>query len=380
MMPGRLLTMQRQLRELGRLRTGYTDISGPRPRPVKSQTWIVTSHAEHYVESAAEAWGGTPEKWQPAGNGAPQFRVITDAVSVDALLPSGDPLSQTLELWSGGGCVRRCDGVTDIQSDSPCICRAQHGDNFHEQAKGTVCAATTRLNVFLPDMPDVGVWRAETHSHYAAQEIAGAVDLIKAAAGTEAVIPIRLRIEQRQRKAQGQTKKFPVIVVELRGGITTGQLLMGVDVRELSATGQLPAQRSEIAAPDRRALPAAPTPAPLPEPTLDVDSVRAALTTIAAGGTLQDLRDIWKQILAAGLESEGLKAAEEMRQAAKPAQPAEDSPADDPDTLWLQILQAVPVDWTSTRTENEFRQHAGVLAEDAGAAEMRAYLEHLAAS
>ena len=194
-MAGRILSLQVQARELGRLRTGYVDGR----RPVRSDTWIVSSHAEHYVQAAAEAWGGTVEKWQPQGGGASQWRVRTEAVSLDALLPPGDPLSQSLELWSGGGCSRRCDGLTEMQADVPCICRAEHGDAFHEQAKGSVCSATTRLNVFLPEMPDVGVFRAETHSFYSAQEIAGAVDLIKSAVGGDKIIPIRLQSPGRSR-------------------------------------------------------------------------------------------------------------------------------------------------------------------------------------
>src|SRR5689334_4731578 len=116
-MGSRIITIQRQARELGRLRTGT--FNGRYPE--RSSTWIVSSHAEHYVEAAAQIWGGTPEKWQPQGNGAAQFRVITQAVSLDAILPPGDPLSQSYESWSRGGCQRRCDGVSEELSGEPCL-------------------------------------------------------------------------------------------------------------------------------------------------------------------------------------------------------------------------------------------------------------------
>ncbi|GGP55567.1 recombination directionality factor [Streptomyces abikoensis] len=221
-MGSRILTLQRQARELGRLRTGYTDGK----RPVRSRTWVVSSHAEHYVQAAADAWGGTVEEWQPLGNGAPQYRVITEAESIDALLPSGDPLSQYNELWSGGGCQRRCDGQTEQLTRQPCLCARQFGEEWYLQPKGRVCSATSRLAVVLPDMPDVGTWRCETHSFYAANEWSGTVDMVLSGTGGKGMVPVALRIEPRQRVANGQTKKFPVVVVEIRG-ITPRQALTG---------------------------------------------------------------------------------------------------------------------------------------------------------
>ena len=357
-MAGRILSLQVQARELGRLRTGYVDGR----RPVRSDTWIVSSHAEHYVQAAAEAWGGSVEKWQPQGGGASQWRVRTEAVSLDALLPPGDPLSQSLELWSGGGCTRRCDGLTEMQTDSPCICRAEHGDAFHEQAKGSVCSATTRLNVFLPEMPDVGVFRAETHSFYSAQEIAGAVDLIKSAVGGDKIIPIRLRIEQRQRKAGGQTKKFPVIVMELRG-ISTGDVLAGSVMG-----GALPApRREEIAEPSRPAIEAAPV-------QLDHSSVERTLRMIQAGGTLDDLRLVWPEAKASGLEELALKIADEFKQAAAVVV---EQPSGDADALWAEIMRTVPSEWSTSRVEEDFENTVGRSAESADAADMTKYLTHL---
>jgi hypothetical protein len=228
-MAGRIMTMQRQARELGRLRTGLTDYSGRKPRPVKSKTWIVTSHSGEYVQAAADVWGGKPEAWKPMGKGAEQFRVVTEAVSIDAILPPGDPLSQAYELWNAGGAVRRCDGMTDSLSDAPCLCRQQFGDEFWtnpQAGKDAVCKPTTRLNVIVPDLPDMGVWRMETHSYYAANEVTAAVDVLKGSLGDRAMVPVRLRIEQRTRVARGQTKHFPVVALELRGG-TAGQVLKG---------------------------------------------------------------------------------------------------------------------------------------------------------
>lgn len=233
-MGSRIRTAQKQARELGRLRTGYSvpnQDPKKRPRPVKSKTWVISSHAEHYVKAAAAAMGGNVERWQPQGNGAPQFRVITEAEQIEAVLPPGDPLSQANEMWNKGGCVRRCDGETEQISRHPCLCLAEHGPEWHQlrqdlYTKDKVCAATSRLNVILPDMPDMGVWRVETHSWYAANELAGTVDMVLSGTGGKGLVPVTLRIEPRTRVAGGQTKHFPVVVVEIRG-VTPRQALSG---------------------------------------------------------------------------------------------------------------------------------------------------------
>src|SRR4051812_41578546 len=109
----RLINRQRQLAEQGRLRLGYTVPIPDKPgksRPVRSETWILTSHSREHIDHAAQMWGGDVEEWQPMGNGSKQWRVITHAKAIDAILPPGDPLTQAYETWSKGGCQRRCDG------------------------------------------------------------------------------------------------------------------------------------------------------------------------------------------------------------------------------------------------------------------------------
>ena len=122
-MGSRIRTLQLQARELGRLRTGtFEKPAGGKGRPTRSKTWIVTSPAERYIEAAAAEWGGKVEKWQPQGNGAQQFRVVTEAVAIDAILPPRDSLMQAYEMWSAGGIARKCDGVDEALSDGPCQC------------------------------------------------------------------------------------------------------------------------------------------------------------------------------------------------------------------------------------------------------------------
>lgn len=317
-MGSRIRTAQKQARELGRLRTGYSipnQDPNKRPRPVKSKTWVVSSHAEHYVTAAAKAWGGQVERWQPQGSGAPQFRVITEAEQLEAILPPGDPLSQANEMWNKGGCVRRCDGETEQISRHPCLCLSQHGPEWHLlrqdlYTKDKVCAATSRLNVVLPDMPDVGVWRVETHSWYAANELAGTVDMVLSGTGGKGLVPVTLRIEPRTRVAGGQTKHFPVVVVEIRG-VTTRQAL----------TGPLPTAVA-LDPTGNRAVAAieAPRPGYLADAdaALTVDDVQDVYRAAHAAGHLTD--DL---IAALKARAEAIKAEDEKRRTPEPV-PDED--------------------------------------------------------
>lgn len=310
-MGGRISTLQRQARELGRLRTGWSvpnDDPKKRPRPVKSKTWVVTSHAEHYVTAAAAAWGGKVERWQPQGAGVPQFRVITEAEQIDALLPPGDPLSQHNEMWNKGGCMRRCDGQTEQLSRRPCLCLAEHGEDWHQlrqdaYTKDKVCAATSRLNVVLPDMPDVGVWRAETHSFYAANEMAGTVDMVLSGTGGQGLVPVTLRIEPRSRVAGGKTKHFPVVVVEIRG-ITPRQALAGPisTALALDPTGSRAVAAIEAPRPDYLAD---------AEAALTVDDVQDVYRTAHAAGHLNDQLIKALKDRADALKSEGEPAGSE---------------------------------------------------------------------
>jgi hypothetical protein len=337
-MGSRIRTAQKQARELGRLRTGYSvpnQDPKKRPRPVKSKTWVLSSHAEHYVTAAAEAWGGKVERWQPQGNGAPQFRVITEAEQLDAILPPGDPLSQANEMWNKGGCVRRCDGETEQISRHPCLCLAEHGPEWHLlrqdlYTKDKVCAATSRLNVVLPDMPDVGVWRVETHSWYAANELAGTVDMVLSGTGGKGLVPVTLRIEPRTRVAGGQTKQFPVVVVEIRG-VTPRQAL----------TGPLP---TAVALDPTGTRAVAAIEAPRPNYLADAE---AALT-------VDDVQDVYRAAHAAGHLTDDLIAALKERanevkaEATKAAEPSGEDVPDDEGVYVAEVVddgERQPAGW-----------------------------------
>ncbi|WP_439947252.1 recombination directionality factor [Streptomyces sp. BBFR109] len=272
-MGSRLRNIQRRAAEHGRLRTGYTQGN----RPVRSATWVVSSHSEEHVRRAAELWGGEPEQWKPLNSTIEQWRVITKAPAIEALITPGDPLNQYNELWSAGGCQRRCDGETELLTRQPCICARQFGEDWFQRKKGTVCSATSRLNVMLPDLSGMGMWRAETHSFYAASEWGGMVDMVLAGTDGKGFVPVTLRIEPRQVVRDGKTKRFPVVVVELRG-VTPRQALSGPMT---AAVALAPGAEGE----SRLAIEA-----PRPDYLADAEG---ALTS-------DDVRDVWRRAREAG--------------------------------------------------------------------------------
>ncbi|MGW1587283.1 recombination directionality factor [Streptomyces sp. NPDC002386] len=210
------MTMKRQAAELGRIRTGtsrpHQDPNRKRV-PVKSQTFILSSHSREYVAAAAELYGGRVEQWTPQGQNVAQWRVITEARELRAILPAGDPLDQSYEMWSGGGCSRRCDGEFERIKREPCVCLARFGEDWHERPADQVCRPTSRVNVMLPDLPDLGVWRLETKSYYAADALAGGLDTVLQATGGKGMMPVRMWIEQRTAVRDGTTKRYQVVMV-----------------------------------------------------------------------------------------------------------------------------------------------------------------------
>jgi hypothetical protein len=118
-----IIGVQRRMMELGRIRLGDKADSGA---PRKLSKFRLTSASRALLEAAAELYGGTVQDWQ----GAPDdgyFELYTDTDTLDIILPpvfsdrDGSPTlpySQAYELWSGGGCQRRCDGATEPSQGS----------------------------------------------------------------------------------------------------------------------------------------------------------------------------------------------------------------------------------------------------------------------
>lgn len=236
-----IITLQRRLREVGRIRLGVKVpiTSGPnagKSRPKKIETFRITSKDERVIAAVAQQYGGEVAPWEaPDG---PQFEVLTEAMEMPCVVPPGDMgFSQWMELWQGERCARRCDGQTEYLSDSSCICLTEGHDGADRP-----CNTTSRLSLLLPDIPAFGLWRLETHGYYGAVELAGVVELCQRASQAGNMLPARLRLEQRTvKRFKGNkpvTYKFAVPVLDLDISIgALGQLNAGAQLPVAALTG-----------------------------------------------------------------------------------------------------------------------------------------------
>lgn len=242
-MPIAPVVIQRRMMEVARVRLGR---KGSRGQPEKLDRFRFTSASREWLEKLAAIYGGTVKEWK----GAPDdgyFEVITDAQAIEVVFPpvfSADdgsltlPCSQWLELWSGGGCQRRCDGITEAISGKPCICAPD----------ARQCKPTTRLSFILPDVSGVGLVRLESHGWNAAAELPGTVELLLRASAEGAFIKANLRLEQRTAKSAGQTRKFVVPVIDVPD-LNLGELLAGQGALAVNAPAA-PPRRPELPAGD----------------------------------------------------------------------------------------------------------------------------------
>lgn len=320
-----ILDMQKRARELGRIRIGQVKpTSSGKTRPAKLDRFRLTSASRALLEKVAALYGGQVAEWTPLNGGAQQWEVITDATRLPILVPP-QPVSQWYELWSGGGCQRRCDGTREILTESPCLCA---------QADERLCKPTTRLNVVLRDVEGIGVFRLETHGYYAAVELPNVAGFLEQAGG---YVQAWLVLEERVVKRDGQTRRFMVPAIEIEG-VTPGQLVSGKAPAAV-AGGQ-----------DRAAIEGA---------------SRDFVADIAAASSRDEVLALWRAAKDAGVPAGPVEAAakarvadlEAMAQAAEPP-PAEPPTVEgkpvDPDQVWQQLVQTCPPGWTLSGLEDAF--------------------------
>lgn len=198
--------------EAGRIRFGVkVPAQNGKKASMKSiDTLRFTSTDRQILEDIARTYGGNVQPWNdPSANPSHQFEVITNTTKVRVLLVP-DGLSTWYELWSGGGCQRRCDGVTcsspqRIGSDyelveTPCLCR---------EAGERSCNPHTRLQVVLPEFAFTGVWRFESAKGWnAAEELPGMFALITACAMQGRMVDADFAIERCERMTPTGKKNF----------------------------------------------------------------------------------------------------------------------------------------------------------------------------
>jgi hypothetical protein len=218
----------RRMVEHGRIRLGIK--SGKAMKSI--DTFRFTSPDETAIRQLAEQFGGVAQPWSdPKASPINQWEVVSKASEIAVwIIPGG--LDVNYEMWSGGGCVRRCDGIECETSQRSfdadyepvmvsCIC----------SAKGKLeCRPYTRLNVIIPSIRFGGSWRLESKGWNAAEELPGMAEML-ANIQDGGHLRGRLRLEHRQ--SQGGRRKF--VVPTLAIDVSVNEILAGnVDVPSLA--------------------------------------------------------------------------------------------------------------------------------------------------
>lgn len=321
-----ILELQQRMRELGRIRIGAKTSKGA---PTKLDRFRVTSPSRPLLDAVAAAYGGQVTDWTPAG-GTAQYEVLTDATALPVLVPP-QPLTQWMELWSGGGCARRCDGRTNVLDDSPCACPDDQAERNAAAAQGRACKPTTRLNVVLRDVPGIGVWRLESHGWNAALELPQVVGFLAQATAAGTYLPASLGLVERTQRTPGQgVRRYMVPTIDVDA--TPSQLMAG-------GQSEVPA----AALPDRVPL------AAIEAPSGGAGAVRAATELVGAASIATDVRqvhELWAKAKADGLltvkvpDADGLPCADLLAARGRKLKgtPANPSPALSVDDLWQQVV------------------------------------------
>ncbi len=254
--------IQERYRELGRIRLGK---KGAKGEPQKLDTFRLTSPSEDYLKIAAHSLGGSVQPWEDAPTGK-QYQLITDTDQLKVLVPEQRMRDgQSYELWTAGGRQRNCDGVTQIDGT---ICVCEPGDRE--------CKPVTHLQVMLPQLPDLGVWRVTTHGFRAAAELPMTVDLLNALAAAGRHVPVVLRIEHDTSKVEGKTHRYVVPTLGLTQPLDELEAAQGLEAGTLSRIAAGPKRSMTAAAErpslpeERPALPAEPASIPTPDDSAEL--------------------------------------------------------------------------------------------------------------
>lgn len=192
--------------EHGRVRTGEKTKSGA-PRALSA--FRFTSADRQAIDALAARYGGTVREWnEPKAAVQGQYEVLTEAAEIDVLLPEG-ALSTFYEHWQGSGCQRRCDGETCTlplsgpdgdTEEAPCLCNVQGV---------MLCKPKVRLAVALPGIEFRGVWRLESSSWAAADEMASIEPLLQQVQA-RGILRAKLVLERRSKMTAAGKRNFTV--------------------------------------------------------------------------------------------------------------------------------------------------------------------------
>lgn len=239
------LEIQSRYRELGRIRMG-TVVSNNRggTRPVKLDTFRLTSADEDLIVNATNLWGGTPKQWEGAQGGAKQWEVILEKKSMKVMVP---PVKEASNLscnsWAFGLHKWMCDGNEAKYPNDDGEIQVMECNRACQSKEKNAPKMTFNLNLILPDLPGLGMWRLSTGSYNAVRELQPMLrTFMELGLKNGSAVPAILKMEQRsERKMQGgkpTTFNYNVPVLDL--GIPVGDFMQIPGAMEALALAESP--------------------------------------------------------------------------------------------------------------------------------------------
>jgi hypothetical protein len=212
-----ILDRQKRGYQIGEIRTGY-EVKPPQGKsyPTKLETFRLTTVSRTAADSIAAQFGGEVQA-TVLKNGKKTYEVFTEASELPVMVPPGDSvISQWYEMWSAAGRARQCDGFTEQRSGDPCKCPSDLIRRAELAKSGSACRPVTRLNVMLPDVPDLGVWLLTSNGGNAADELEDKAEMLRSARDAGVILPAKLRLEPREVRIVGEKPcQFVVPVLEI---------------------------------------------------------------------------------------------------------------------------------------------------------------------
>jgi hypothetical protein len=370
-----ILDLQMRMRQLGEIRLGHVvPTANGKTRPAKLDKFRFTSPSREILTTIADLYGGEVKPWTPANGGPSEFEVYSQANRLPVLIPPRDAVSQWYELYAGSKCQRRCDGVTELKSDRPCVCDPEDRD----------CKITTRVNVMLRDVPALGQWLLITKGYHAAVTLPPAAELLSQAGG---YVAGWLGMEEKTAIVKDQVARFKVPTLDVE--ITPAALM----------AGQITGAPAAVETTQRAAIEAAPAQPAGPQRDYLVEAKEAAtqadvLAIFQAAKQAGAPIAYQEQIKAIGLakpttapEQQDQPHPDDVERQLNPAdygdapeEPAEyvDAEIVDPaaaEGMWFQIMAAAgPRGMTTDQLETAFAQrHGGLHPSSASLGQLEAF-------
>lgn len=231
-----MLDVQRRQRILYKIRAGdkQPDKNGKlRPSLLCGQL-RVTSETPEIVDAFADVYGGERSRWEQA------WQVYLPVSALPVVLLPGQALSQFWEAWDGGGCLRRCDGVTETLSGGPCSCPSSIPVRMGAR---DACRPTTRLSVVCPDVAVLGAGMLVSHGLIAAETLPQAVGIAEGLLARGEHVPATLRLVTHKGKRTFVVPQLEIVGVSLAslGPVQAPQGLPAPARPQMGAAGQLEA-------------------------------------------------------------------------------------------------------------------------------------------